>query len=489
MEDRILNYSQPRTVVLFGMGGSGKTQLAFEFCRQAGEILNFMAVIWIDAASPVSVARAYKLIAKKISKNRQDSTDTETTIQFVQEALRNWKRRWLVVFDNYDNPKAFQRQGIHYYIPSGNNGRILFTSRHADSKRLGYPITVSGMSDEESLDLLLQRPPIDQSEKAAGLDIVSTLGHLALALDQAGAYIRARNLQLKEFTRHYNERREIVLKEIPDEWEYRKETTLSIFATWELSFEQITGDNEERKKKDHFLTLAAFFDNTNISESYFQAHFSQERPKWMDICRTRAEWDSEKLRDILAELQKLSLLQISDKQTDELQFSIHPVVRDWLKLRKNNNIRQKFATELKIMLTHYLIAVADNDLSLKIDQETLLHIDSCVQNGGEIFKRSSNTGLDDYLVSASLFADFYLRQGRYDEAEKLFKRALAESEKLDLKHLETLTAVQNLATVYRIKGRYNEAEELYKRALTGREEKLGLKHPHTLHTVLNLESL
>ena len=49
-----------------------------------------------------------------------------------------------------------------------------------------------------------------------------------------------------------------------------------------------------------------------------------------------------------------------------------------------------------------------------------------------------------------------------------------------------LMTVQNLAGVYRDQGRYSEAEQLFRRALEGREEKLGPKHPDTLKTVDNL---
>jgi tetratricopeptide (TPR) repeat protein len=54
------------------------------------------------------------------------------------------------------------------------------------------------------------------------------------------------------------------------------------------------------------------------------------------------------------------------------------------------------------------------------------------------------------------------------------------------RHPETLGTVQNLAIVYRNQGRYEEAERLYRRALEGREEKLGPKHPDTLTTVEGL---
>ena len=497
MSDRFLNHTSSRTIVLLGMGGSGKTQLALEFCRQAEESLGFMAIIWIDASSPASVAQSYKIIAKSISKDRQDDVESDVTISLVHNALRGWKERWLVVFDNYDNPKAFQSQGIRHYIPSGNSGCILFTSRHADSTRLGHSIAVSGMNDSESLSLLLQRVPLNEEEKIHGREIASALGHLALALDQAGAYIRARNLKLKDFIPHYNKRKEVILREIPDEWEYRRvlqdaerETSLSVFTTWELSFEQISGDSEEKESKDHFLTLAAFFDNRNISERYFQAHFNLDRPEWMDMFSTERKWDSYKLGDVLAELRKLSLLQTPGQQTNELQFSLHPVVRDWVKLRKNRDIQQQFAVESITALTNYLQNIDNDEISLEIQQETALHIDACVQNGKEFLEGLPYFNLSYLPSKASWFAGFYCHQGRYDEAEELCRRALAgREEKLGPTHPSTLRTVQNLATVLTGKGQYGEAEELYRRALADREEKLGPTHPSTLGTVQNLATV
>jgi hypothetical protein len=484
MKVRVMNDSPSLPVVLIGMGGSGKTQLALELCRQAEESLGFMAVIWIDASSPVSVKQAYGLIAKKISNNQSDSADTEATISFVRNTLQNWDRRWLVVFDNYDNPKAFQSQGIRHYLPSGKNGRILFTSRHEDAARLGHRITVSGMSEQESINLLLQRPPIDEPEKTEGLKIVSTLGHLALALDQAGAYIRARNLKLGDFISHYLKRKDRVLKEIPDEWEYRKETSLSIFTTWELSFEQIGGDDEERERKGHFLTLAAFLDNTNISERYFQAYFYEAEHEWMNIFGSNEEWDSEKLGDVLAELQRLSLLQMPNEQTNELRFSLHPVVRDWIKLRQGIEMRRKFTQEALMMLQSFLEDIDEENLSLVVKQETILHLDSCLGNDQEFLQQSTN----EYdLGWLSEFGWFYYAQGRYDEAELLFKRALADyEEKQGLEHLDTRLMMTNLVFVYLNRLRYDEAENLLNRALIAKEKSLGLKHSNMVVTVENL---
>ena len=252
LQTRLLEDTTGRAVILYGMGGSGKTQLALRRCHLAKEYMGFLATLWINASTPTTVKQSYKTIANAIMSDFLND-DIETTIFFVQDKLRNWTQPWLVVLDNYDNPGAFQGKPIKDYIPNGKAGHVLFTSRHAGLQRLGLQIPVSEMNMQESVQVLLQRPPTSLEEETEAQNIASMLGHLALTLDQAGSYIRARKLPLNEFVSHYRDRKEVVLKEIPDEWEYRKDTTtfehstpLSAFTTWEMSFDLIGGDEEVR---------------------------------------------------------------------------------------------------------------------------------------------------------------------------------------------------------------------------------------------------
>ena len=65
----------------------------------------------------------------------------------------------------------------------------------------------------------------------------------------------------------------------------------------------------------------------------------------------------------------------------------------------------------------------------------------------------------------------YDDQGRYAEAEPLYKRALAIDEKaLGPDHPDVAQSLNNLAALYDDQGRYAEAEPLYKRALAIRRE-------------------
>ena len=56
-------------------------------------------------------------------------------------------------------------------------------------------------------------------------------------------------------------------------------------------------------------------------------------------------------------------------------------------------------------------------------------------------------------------------------------------------HTSTLDTVNNLGSLYADQGKMNEAEEMYLRALTGKEKAWGPDHTSTLDTVNNLGSL
>ena len=72
----------------------------------------------------------------------------------------------------------------------------------------------------------------------------------------------------------------------------------------------------------------------------------------------------------------------------------------------------------------------------------------------------------EVATSLSNLALLYDAQGRYDEAEPLYRRALAIQEKtLDPNDPFVAISLTNLGHLYRIQGRYSEAEPLYKRSL------------------------
>jgi tetratricopeptide (TPR) repeat protein len=101
-------------------------------------------------------------------------------------------------------------------------------------------------------------------------------------------------------------------------------------------------------------------------------------------------------------------------------------------------------------------------------------------------------GEDHPEVAASLtnLAELYREQGRHDEAEPLYQRALTiQARLLGDEHPATATVLNDLGSLYTAQRRYAEAEPFFRRALTIREKTLGPDHPYVATTLENLGGL
>jgi len=81
------------------------------------------------------------------------------------------------------------------------------------------------------------------------------------------------------------------------------------------------------------------------------------------------------------------------------------------------------------------------------------------------------------------------RQGHYGDAEKSIKAALKEAERFGPQDPRLATTLHNLGELYQVQGKYAEAEPLYKRSLAIREKVLGPEHPYVATSLNNLASL
>jgi tetratricopeptide (TPR) repeat protein len=98
--------------------------------------------------------------------------------------------------------------------------------------------------------------------------------------------------------------------------------------------------------------------------------------------------------------------------------------------------------------------------------------------------RVDSSGREHYLHR---FGDVFANQGQFNEAEKMYQRALQDYETAwGPEHTSTLSTVNNLGLLYWKLGRLDEAEKMYQRALQGKEKAWGPEHTSTLDTVNNL---
>ncbi len=78
------------------------------------------------------------------------------------------------------------------------------------------------------------------------------------------------------------------------------------------------------------------------------------------------------------------------------------------------------------------------------------------------------------------------RGKNYSEAEKQFKAALTEAEKLSTDDWRLTQTLSNLAEVYRFQSKYSQAEPYFKRLVEINEESFGPNHPNVAAHLNNL---
>jgi hypothetical protein len=331
----------PSIAVLTGVGGQGKTQISLEYCYRFQHV--FRGVFWVDASSEAAASRSYERILKRISQATVSTNSTENKF-LVKDILGGWKEPWLLVFDNYDDSVAFDN--LKSFFPTSTstiNSAILITSRQVSNGRLGVHLPLDGLTEAEGLQLLTSRASSTtqhEGDEAEGKKIIQTLGYLPLAIDQAAAYISIRQLPLKLFSDHFEKRKEFILKDTPQSlWEYQRRISdgthdqlenLSVLTTWELSFDQISGTDDERKYIRDFLVQAAFFSPSNISDTLFSNFFEADSfpgLEWQSLFSTDGLWDSFKFQDVIVGLVNLSLVQRMEITSNQVKFSLHPLVK------------------------------------------------------------------------------------------------------------------------------------------------------------------
>lgn len=284
---------QPNILVLHALGGQGKSQIALEYCQRCRQ--QYCGTFWINASSEELALESYVQIAKALNVDSSAILrDRDEMIRLVRDNLECWSENWLLVFDNYDDPDNFK---VHRLLPRSEHGHVLFTSRRKDLDRLGFLVEVPAMSSEDGVSLLLRgyndKDIQDHFDTAS--KIIDRLGGLALAIDQAAAYIRYRRIalaELDEFLTIYDLQRKQILSYTPGPfWEYCKvpihvgearDQAINAFTTWEMSLEQLSSDRSiDMNNVTRFLTISAFLNPTEIEEWLFQNRWKTNQTQWL----------------------------------------------------------------------------------------------------------------------------------------------------------------------------------------------------------------
>ncbi|KAF7368060.1 FabD/lysophospholipase-like protein [Mycena sanguinolenta] len=460
------NTGTQRIYVLHGLGGAGKTQIALKFIKESPSC--FSDVFFIDTSTTATIDAGLKNIAFI-----KDSGDS------LQEGLlwlTSQVQGWLLVFDNADDPNI----DLQDFIPECDHGSIIITSRnpclciYAGSHSL-----VSDMEEQDAVALLLKSAAqkITATTEQIAANIVKGLFYLPLAIVQAGAFI-SKSRNLGNYLELYTKNKEQLLRQKPAQSQDRYKWT--VYTTWQMSFDQLS------PSAAMLLQHCSFLHFNGISEDIFRYasgyRFPSNGPSKEDLqsplqllshfLGPTGEWDSLQFTFAMNEVQAYSLITF-DEETK--LFSIHPLVHAWGQTTSPNPDKCRLTVGAILGMVLSKRSRHDNVLPTLI---LCPHIELVMK-----------TGVDLALNFRYNYGWLFGEAGKYKQGAEILEGVLKmETQLLGDEHSNTLTTMNNLASIYNDLGEYQIAKDLLLHVVDKRKQILGDNHPDTLLTMGNLAS-
>ncbi|KAJ7061272.1 hypothetical protein C8F01DRAFT_1288669 [Mycena amicta] len=460
---------EQKVVLLHGLGGAGKTQIALKFIAESGA--RFTDQFKINASSAETIEAGYKQIA--MAKKLGD------TAEAAQTWLNAHHAEWLLLFDNADQPNL----DLEAYLPQCNHGNILITSRnpglwvHTGSRQKA--IAVSNLSLDDAVLLLLNRAGVEllsDENKMHAVQIVQELHCFPLAIVQAGAFISKSSPLQQDISKYiplYRGNKATLLSRKPEQSHGDYQWT--VYTTWQISVDQLGPQAAQ------FLQLCSFIHCEGITEDIFQ-RASEYTPgnEPMDpsldtlqaaldflsnFRNADSNWNSLKFGEMMSDICDYSLM-----TWQENAYSIHPLVHQWAGMTITNRIDQR-----QMMVALLGMATA---CSIEVMQkiQLLLHVMRLSEDGD-----IQGTGFE------GPFGDVFQQGGMFRRAETLRSDILMRSDaRLGGEHPNTILATANLAATFQSLGRYTEAQKLQEEVLEKRTKLLGPEHPKTIGATADL---
>ena len=513
----LINEDPRLRVVLVGMRGCGKSQLASELARWCGK-KKWHLVAWINATSKEQVRSGLVELAGRLgieTQGRNEEWIIEQCFSYLESGEPSDR---LIVFDNVKDINDLTE-----LVPRGDGLRVVVTTTNdcGWKNQSWESIKIGVFSREDSIKCLFK---ITNSEDYGAADAVAQkLGDLPLAIVQAGATACAEDWTLKKYLvrlKRYSS--SIVIKPVQGD-SYTEEVYKALLMAVDAAFKELGGDEREvaRRQLDGLAVLAQSGVPTRwidpLSTDVYSSDLEENVPDIAD----------ENAHSALTRLVRMSVVQQSADKTITLLHRLQAQVlrENWGEEKtaayeeafgaaveilgrtkfeqlpsNDGDARRREVSDLIVQLS--AIAVQDYSRSLFESEQIRLYLYRAFKYGHDLGIEYKTVELSaaveviedvlgpnhpDTLATRNNLAFAYDSVGRFDEAIELYERVLADQERvLGPDHPDTLTSRNNLASAYDSVERFDEAIELYERVLADQERVLGPDHPDTLTTRNNL---
>ncbi|MFK0020470.1 FxSxx-COOH system tetratricopeptide repeat protein [Streptomyces sp. NPDC090798] len=449
----------PQPQALSGLGGVGKTQVALEYVHRF--MADYDVVWWINAEHGDSVLASLAELGVRIGAPAGDdmALASQEAVQMLARGVPT--KRWILVFDNADNPEDLIR-----HFPASGGGHILVTSRNQAWAHQALSLPIDVFPRQESVEHLSRRAPGLTTEEADR--VAQAVGDLPLAVAQAAAWLAETATPIEEYLRRLAEQTTEVL-DLSRPADY----PTTVAATWNISIAQL---NERSPASVRLLQLCAFMAPEPISSRLLYSKEMIDELKKVDPSLQERLL----LGRVIREISRFALAKV-DQVSNSIQ--VHRLVQAVIRAQLTEEEQQQARHVI-----HEILAGARPDGDEPIDNPETWPL------FGAIWPHLQASGARDSAKTEPrrLLIDrvrYLWKRGDFPSAQRLAEELLKHWEPvLGEDNVQYLYLRSQLANVLRSQGRYEESRAIDMDLLERQRRVLGPSHPHTYITTSGLSS-
>ena len=342
-------------------------------------------------------------------------------------------------------------------------GQVLVTSRDASWDSQAKLIELDLLSSEEAIRFLLRRT--DSGDRQAATEVAELLGYLALALEQAGAYVRETRISLADYL---DRLRQFPARTLAKGRPRDRNPADTVATTWQVSLERVG----KTPGAVALLEACAFLAPDDIPRKLFAELVDEQPDELVELATDLFALDA-----AVAALRRYSLVTATAGT-----LTVHRLVQTVVRASLSPEDQQQWAgTAVRLVCAAF--PDAPNDVAAwPACARLLAHALAVVDYADTLGVEPEATAL--LLNEAAVYLS---SRGQYQQALTLQEQALDGRRRvLGDDHPDTLSSMNDLAETRRNLGDLQSAHDLHEQTLTARRRVLGDDHPDTLHSMHSL---
>ncbi|MFE1228064.1 tetratricopeptide repeat protein [Streptomyces sp. NPDC058745] len=480
---------------LHGLGGVGKSTLAAHWAATRTGTDN--PIWWITADSPANRDAGLAALARSL----QPALAQLPAEQLTERAV-HWLAThtgWLLVLDNVADPAD-----VAPLLARATTGRFLITSRRASGwHNTATPVPLDVLNPLESLDLLtriLTRSGTRTTDLDGAFELCDELGHLPLAVEQAGAFIAEAGTSVRDYLGLLADHPAAMYREAAEGHDSER----TIARIWHITLDRLT----DTPLAGQILRILAWYAPTGIPRTLLSPlsiavavqHAIRRLAAYSMITTSEGG-----LLDVHRLVQAVARTPDADdphRQEDDVATALRDATRllkDALPTDRNDpGIWPTWRTLLPHCeaLTHHAPPDSDTPTTATLLDSTGLfrneqgqtwHAVADLERALDDRVRLLGEDQPDTLLSRNNLAVAYERAGHLSRAIQLHEQTLADRVRLlGEDHPDCLLSRNNLAHAHESAGDLGRAIPLHERNVKDMVRVLGTDHPLTLASHSNL---